>query len=225
MELGGKAPTIVCEDADIPQAALGCALGSFLHSGQIYISTERIIMHANVVEAFKQALKPTMSQVFGESTSLTLVSDAPVRKNKKLLQDAIGKGASVIHGDASHDADLAAAMRPVVIENVTQDMDIYRNESFGPTVSLYTVHSDEEAIELSNDTDYGLSAAIYTEDLRRGLRLAKKIKSGAVHINSMSVHDETALPHGGFKKSGYGRFNGLEGLEEWVQTKTITWKD
>jgi acyl-CoA reductase-like NAD-dependent aldehyde dehydrogenase len=225
MELGGKAPTIVCEDADIPQAALGCALGSFLHSGQICISTERIIVHANVVEAFKQALKPTMSQVFGESTSLTLVSDAPVRKNKKLLQDAIGKGASVIHGDASHDADLAAAMRPVVIENVTQDMDIYRNESFGPTVSLYTVHSDEEAIELSNDTDYGLSAAIYTEDLRRGLRLAKKIKSGAVHINSMSVHDETALPHGGFKKSGYGRFNGLEGLEEWVQTKTITWKD
>lgn len=225
MELGGKAPTIVCEDADIPQAALGCALGSFLHSGQICMSTERIIVHANVAQAFKQALGPTLDQVFGETTSLTLVSDAPVRKNKKLLQDALGKGASVIHGDASHDADLAAAMRPVVIENVTQDMDIYHNESFGPTVSLHTVNSDEEAIELANDTDYGLSAAIYTEDLRRGLRLAKKIKSGAVHINGMSVHDETALPHGGFKKSGYGRFNGLEGLEEWVQTKTITWKD
>jgi acyl-CoA reductase-like NAD-dependent aldehyde dehydrogenase len=92
-------------------------------------------------------------------------------------------------------------------------------------VPLYTINSDEEAIELANDTDYGLSAAIYTEDLRWGLRLAKKIKSGAVHINGMSVHDETALPYGGFKKSAYGRFNGLEGLEEWVQTKTITWKD
>jgi acyl-CoA reductase-like NAD-dependent aldehyde dehydrogenase len=225
MELGGKAPTIVCEDADIPQAALGCALGSFLHGGQICMSTERIIVHANVAQAFKRALGPTMNQVFGETTSLTLVSDAPVRKNKKLLQDAIGKGASVIHGHASHDADLAAAMRPVVIENVTQDMEIYHNESFGPIVPLYTINSDEEAIELANDTDYGLSAAIYTEDLRWGLRLAKKIKSGAVHINGMSVHDETALPYGGFKKSAYGRFNGLEGLEEWVQTKTITWKD
>jgi acyl-CoA reductase-like NAD-dependent aldehyde dehydrogenase len=92
-------------------------------------------------------------------------------------------------------------------------------------VPLYTINSDEEAIELANDTDYGLSAAIYTEDLRWGLHLAKKIKSGAVHINGMSVHDETALPYGGFKKSAYGRFNGLEGLEEWVQTTTITWKD
>ena len=104
-------------------------------------------------------------------------------------------------------------------------MDVFNTESFGPTVSLYTVASDEAAIELANDTDYGLSAAVYTEDLRRGLKLAKKIKSGAVHINNMSVHDESALPHGGFKSSGYGRFNGLEGLDEWVQTKTITWQD
>jgi len=113
----------------------------------------------------------------------------------------------------------------VVVEKVTKDMDLYNTESFGPTVSLYTVASDDAAIELANDTDYGLSAAVYTEDLRRGLRIAKKIKSGAVHINNMSVHDESALPHGGFKSSGYGRFNGLEGLDEWVQTKTITWKD
>jgi acyl-CoA reductase-like NAD-dependent aldehyde dehydrogenase len=225
MELGGKAPTIICEDADIQQAALGCALGAFLHSGQICMSTERIIVHAKVAEAFKKAFGPTVNQVFGDAQSLTLISDLPVRKNKSLLEDAIGKGAVVVHGDASHNDELKAGMRPVVIENVTQDMEIYHNESFGPTVSLYTVSSDEEALELANDTDYGLAAAVYTEDLRRGLRIAKKIKSGAVHINGMSVHDETALPHGGFKKSGYGRFNGLEGLDEWVQTKTITWKD
>jgi acyl-CoA reductase-like NAD-dependent aldehyde dehydrogenase len=225
MELGGKAPTIVCQDADVQQAALGCALGAFLHSGQICMSTERIIVHADVAESFKKAFGPTVNQVFGETQSMTLISDVPVRRNKNLLEDAISKGAVVIHGDAYHSDDRKAAMRPVIIENVTRDMDIYHNESFGPTVSLYTVNSDEEAIELANDTDYGLAAAIYTEDLRRGLRLAKKIKSGAVHINGMSVHDETSLPHGGFKKSGYGRFNGLEGLEEWVQTKTITWKD
>jgi acyl-CoA reductase-like NAD-dependent aldehyde dehydrogenase len=225
MELGGKAPTIVCQDADVQQAALGCALGAFLHSGQICMSTERIIVHADVAESFKKAFGPTVNQVFGETQSMTLISDVPVRRNKNLLEDAISKGAVVIHGDANHSDDRKAAMRPVIIENVTRDMDIYHNESFGPTVSLYTVNSDEEAIELANDTDYGLAAAIYTEDLRRGLRLAKKIKSGAVHINGMSVHDETSLPHGGFKKSGYGRSNGLEGLEEWVQTKTITWKD
>jgi acyl-CoA reductase-like NAD-dependent aldehyde dehydrogenase len=225
MELGGKAPTIVCQDADVQQAALGCALGAFLHSGQICMSTERIIVHADVAESFKKAFGPTVNQVFGETQSMTLISDVPVRRNKNLLEDAINKGAVVIHGDANHSDDRKSAMRPVIIENVTRDMDIYHNESFGPTVSLYTVNSDEEAIELANDTDYGLAAAIYTEDLRRGLRLAKKIKSGAVHINGMSVHDETSLPHGGFKKSGYGRFNGLEGLEEWVQTKTITWKD
>lgn len=225
MELGGKAPTIVCEDADLQQAALGCALGAFLHGGQICMSTERIIVHEGVADAFKEALKPTMDQVFGATTSLTLIGEAPVRKNKNLLQDAIGKGAVVVHGDASHNADMKTAMRPVVIEKVSDDMDIYHNESFGPTVSLYTVSSDEAAVALANDTDYGLSAAVYTEDLRRGLRLAKKLKSGAVHINNMSVHDESALPHGGFKSSGYGRFNGLEGLDEWVQTKTITWKD
>jgi len=225
MELGGKAPTIVCEDADLQKAALGCALGAFLHAGQICMSTERIIVHEKIADAFKEALKPTMNQVFGEDTSLTLISEAPVRKNKSLLQDAIGKGAKVIHGDASHNADVKSAMRPVVIEKVTKDMDVFNTESFGPTVSLYTVASDEAAIELANDTDYGLSAAVFTEDLRRGLRIAKKIKSGAVHINNMSVHDESALPHGGFKSSGYGRFNGLEGLEEWVQTKTITWQD
>jgi acyl-CoA reductase-like NAD-dependent aldehyde dehydrogenase len=92
-------------------------------------------------------------------------------------------------------------------------------------VSLFTVDSDDDAIRLANDTEYGLSASIFTEDLRRAFRIAKKIQSGAVHINSMSVHDESALPHGGHKSSGYGRFNGVEGLEEWVQTKTVTWKD
>ncbi|KAK3698197.1 hypothetical protein LTR37_017022 [Vermiconidia calcicola] len=225
MELGGKAPTIVCEDADLQQAALGCALGAFLHSGQICMATERIIVLASIVEDFKEALHATMDQVFGHPDGLILVNEAPVKKNKEMLQDALSKGAKVVYGDAGHDAELKTAMRPVVVENIRQDMDLYHTESFGPTVSLFTVKSDDEAVQLANDTEHGLSAAVFTEDLRRGFRIAKRIKSGAVHINSMSVHDESALPHGGHKKSGYGRFNSLEGLEEWVQTKTISWKD
>jgi acyl-CoA reductase-like NAD-dependent aldehyde dehydrogenase len=225
MELGGKTPTIVCDDADLEQAALGCALGAFLHSGQICMSTERILVHTAVADKFKAVLKATMDQLFAQQPGLILVNEAPVLKNRQLLQDAISKGAKVVFGDPEHKADIKTAMRPVVLENVQEGMSIYHIESFGPTVSLFVVQSDDEAVKIANDTDYGLAAAVFTEDLRRGLRIAKNIQSGAVHINSMSVHDESALPHGGYKKSGYGRFNSLEGLEEWVQTKTVTWKD
>ena len=225
MELGGKAPTIVCEDADLAQAALGCTLGAFLHSGQICMATERILVREEVAVNFKEALKGTLDAVFGDPNGLVLVNEPPVLKNKQLLQDAISKGAKVVYGDPEHQTESKTSMRPVVVEGVHNGMDIYHTESFGPTVSVIIVRSDEEAVKIANDTDYGLSAAVFTEDLRRGLSIAKRIKAGAVHINSMSVHDESALPHGGYKKSGFGRFNGLEGLDEWVQTKTITWRD
>ena len=116
-------------------------------------------------------------------------------------------------------------MSVAVVETVDPSMDMYFTEGFGPTVSLFVVGSDEEAIKLANDTEYGLTSAIFTEDLRRAFRIAKAIESGAVHINSMTIHDETNLPHGGAKSSGFGRFNSLSGLREWVRTKTITWKD
>ncbi|KAK4942554.1 hypothetical protein LTR10_017683 [Elasticomyces elasticus] len=227
MELGGKAPSIVCDDADIQNAALQCALGAFLHAGQICMATERILVHAKIADEFREALKGTMDKVFGEGGMDVpqLVTSAPVEKNKKLLDDALSKGAKAIYGDPKHHESSKTKMRPVIIENIKPDMDIYHTESFGPTVSLYVVNSDDEAIAIANDTDYGLSSAVFTEDLRRGLRIARQIETGAVHINNMTVHDEAALPHGGVKKSGFGRFNGLPGLEEWVRTKVVTWKD
>jgi len=228
MELGGKAPAIICEDADVQAAAMQCALGAFLHGGQICMSTERILVHAKIVDEFRTALKATMEKVFGEQGMMgvpQLVTALPVQKNKKLLADALTKGANTLYGDADHHHESATKMRPVVVENINPDMDIYHTESFGPTVSLYVVQSDDEAVAVANDTDYGLSSAVFTEDLRRGLRLARRIESGAVHINSMTVHDEPALPHGGAKRSGFGRFNGLQGLDEWARLKTITWKD
>lgn len=229
MELGGKAPSIVCEDANIQTAALQCTLGAFLHAGQICMSTERILVNAKIANDFRAALKATMEQVFSEGPQgfgvPQLVTSAPVEKNKRLLADALSKGANTLYGDASHNESSTTRMRPVIIENVKPGMDIYHTESFGPTVSLYVVDSDDEAIRIANDTDYGLSSAVFTEDLRRGLNIARQIESGAVHINSMTVHDEPALPHGGVKKSGFGRFNGLPGLEEWTRSKVITWKD
>ena len=223
MELGGKAPAIVCEDANLQTAAIQCAVGAFLYSGQICMATERILVNAKVADQFRQVLSATIDQIFPDQNGLVLVDKAPVSRNATLLQDAIGKGAKALYGDVNAKQSLATAMRPVILEDVKKDADLYYQESFGPTVALFIVQSDEEAIQIANDTEYGLASAVFTENLQRGFRIARQIETGAVHINSMSVHDETSLPHGGAKKSGFGRFNGEEGLKEWVRLKTITW--
>lgn len=226
MELGGKAPAIVCEDANINNAAIQCCLGAFIHAGQVCMSTERIIVHASVADLFRTALRDAMEKLFGEKDVPQLVSSAPVAKNKRLLSDALSKGAHLSHGDSLPKDGLSSTqMYPVVVEGVKSNMDLFHTESFGPTVALYIVTSDDEAVKLANDTEYGLTSAVFTKDLRRAFKIAKSIESGAVHINSMTIHDETALPHGGVNSSGFGRFNGLPGLREWVRTKTITWKD
>ncbi|KAL2256355.1 hypothetical protein VTK26DRAFT_1793 [Humicola hyalothermophila] len=225
LELGGKAPAIVWEDADLDKAATQCALGAFLNAGQICMSTERILVHRAVRAEFEKKLVTAIDAIFGSAQDAQiLINAAGVAKNKKLIQDALSKGASLLYGRADAQETTPTRMRPVVIAGVTTDMDIYLTESFGPTVSLYEIASEEEALRIANDTEYGLAAAVFTEDLRRGLRFAREIETGAVHINSMSVHDESALPHGGAKASGYGRFNAEHGLAEWVRTKTVTFK-
>lgn len=224
MELGGKAPAIVCEDADLQAAALQCAIGSFLYAGQICMATERILVNKKIASQFREALKTTIDQVFSDKSGLVMINKVAPEKNRKLVRDALSKGARAIYGD-NEACQLPTAATPIVLEGVNSDMDLYYTESFGPTVVIFEVEDDEAAIKIANDTEYGLASAVFTEDLRRGLKIAKRIETGAVHINSMSVHDEPILPHGGAKKSGYGRFNGAEGLKEWVRWKTITWKD
>jgi acyl-CoA reductase-like NAD-dependent aldehyde dehydrogenase len=222
LELGGKAPAIVWEDANLDLAAEQCALGAFLFAGQICMATERILVHRNVREEFEKKLAVAIEKFFSSKNDAgVLINATAVERNKKLLRDAVGKGAAVAIGDVDAEETSRTRMRPVVVKNVTPEMDIYRTESFGPTVSLIEIATEEEALHLANDTEYGLTSAIFTEDLRRGLRLAKEIETGAVHINNMTVHDESALPHGGAKASGYGRFNSI-GLDEWVRTKNVT---
>ncbi|KAM0329363.1 hypothetical protein ACHAQA_004669 [Verticillium albo-atrum] len=226
LELGGKAPAIVWEDADLALAAAQCALGAFLHGGQICMSTERIVVHSAVASAFETALRDAIARIFpADAAAPVLINAAAANKTKTLVRNAVGQGARVVTGDAAADeAASAASMRPVVLAGVTPAMDLYKTESFGPSVSLFEVDTEEEALRIANDTEYGLSSAVFTEDLRRGLRFARAIETGAVHINNMTVHDEPALPHGGAKASGYGRFN-ASALEEWVRTKTITFRD
>ncbi|KAI1355454.1 Aldehyde/histidinol dehydrogenase [Xylaria sp. FL0043] len=222
LELGGKAPAIVWEDANLDLAAECCTLGAFLNSGQICMSTERIIVHRKVSEAFQGKLKEAVSKMWPDA--LVHINPQAVEKNKRLVQDAASKGASILAGEVNVEESSNTRLRPVVIAHVTPDMDIYKQESFGTTVSLLEVDSEEEALRIANDTEYGLTSAVFTEDLRTGFRFAKNIETGAVHINNMSVHDEAALPHGGAKASGYGRFNASAGLDEYLRTKTVTWR-
>ncbi|EMC99866.1 hypothetical protein BAUCODRAFT_63852 [Baudoinia panamericana UAMH 10762] len=226
MELGGKASAIVCEDADVEKAAFQVALGSFLHAGQVCMATERILVHRSVLDQFAEALKGAAEKVYAPANDApVLVSKATVEKNHKLLSDAESKGAKVLYGDVAAKESSAYRIRPVIVSGVKKEMDIFYTESFGPTVSIIAIESDEEAIAIANDTEYGLSGAIFTESLGRGLKIAREIDTGAVHINSMSIHDEPLLPHGGVKKSGWGRFNAQWGIEEFLKLKTVTYME
>lgn len=190
------------------------------------MSTERILVHTSVANEFKKILQQTVKQLFGTpETTPVLVTAASAERNRRLVDSALSQGAQPLYGNTELAGTLKTKMSPVVLTNIDENMDLYGTESFGPSVSLFTFETEEEALELANDTEYGLSASIYTEDLRAGFRVAEGIESGAVHINSMTVHDEFALPHGGVKKSGFGRFNGYQGLEEFLYYKTVTWME
>ncbi|PYH76969.1 aldehyde dehydrogenase [Aspergillus uvarum CBS 121591] len=224
LELGGKGSCIVLDDANLEKAAVACTLGAFMHAGQVCMSTERIIVHRNVIADFRTALRSFINAIYGDDKPApALISPVPVEKNKSLVKDAVAKGATILTGTLDAPVDSKTGMRPIVVEGVTVSMDMYYSESFGPTVSLFVVDSDSEALQLANDTDYGLSTSIFTENLGRGLSIARELDTGAVHINSMTIHDEPVLPHGGVKSSGYGRFGGADGLDEFLKTKSVTW--
>jgi benzaldehyde dehydrogenase (NAD) len=148
----------------------------------------------------------------------SVVGKPTVDRVLKLVQEATARGAKVLCGGESD----GIIMKGVVVDKVTPDMSLFREESFGPQVSITRVKSADEAVALANDTDYGLSAAIFTRDIARGIELAKRIESGICHINGPTVHDEAQMPFGGVKASGYGRFGGKAGVNEFTELRWIT---
>ena len=143
------------------------------------MSTERIVVQRSVAEKFRKILADTAEKIFGkDGPAPVLVTSATVDKNKKMVADAMSKGANVIFGDPNATEANSYSMRPMIVDNVTNDMDIYSTESFGPTVSMIVVDSEDDAIALANDTEYGLTSAVFTSELFRGLRVAKQIQSG-----------------------------------------------
>ncbi|KAJ5364011.1 vanillin dehydrogenase [Penicillium cataractarum] len=227
LELGGKASAIVLNDANLETAVAGIKMGAFLNSGQICMSTERIVVQRAVVEDFRKVLFKCREIDYGkDSVPLVLAQEAAAEKNRRLVQTPSPKERT------SFSEGGGATMKPLVVEGVTKDMDLYWTESFGPTVSLIVVDTEEEAIEVANDTEYGLTSAIFTRDLLRGIQVGRRIESGiylwcgsAVHINTLTVRDEPVYPHGGWKSSGFGRFGGNSAYDEFLQFKTITWSE
>ncbi|KAJ5766193.1 uncharacterized protein N7511_003809 [Penicillium nucicola] len=229
MELGGKNSSIVCADADLEVAVQGVLAGAFLNSGQICMATDRILVHTSILPAFTEALQKALAAgAAAASQPPTLVNTASKSRVEALIASAIAAGAHFISGSDipfPTSPDAGVRMAPAVLGGVKEEMALWQEESFASVAACMPFDSEDEAIRLANGSGYGLSAAVFTEDLRRGLAMAKRIQSGAVHINSMTIHDEPALPHGGVKNSGWGRFNTDEGLNEFLVTKSVTWMD
>ena len=224
LELGGKAPLIVLDDADIDAAVDATVFGAFANSGQICMSTERVIVHEKVADEFASKLAkrvaalPSGDPRKGDFVLGAVVGKPTVDRVLKLVQEASAKGAKVLCGGESD----GTIMKGIVVDKVTPDMSLFREESFGPQVSITRVKSAEEAVKLANDTEYGLSASLFTRDIARGIELAKQIESGICHINGPTVHDEAQMPFGGVKASGYGRFGGKAGVNEFTELRWIT---
>jgi acyl-CoA reductase-like NAD-dependent aldehyde dehydrogenase len=224
LELGGKAPLIVLEDADLDEAVKAAAFGAFMNSGQICMSTERIIVVESVADAFvekfaaKVGSMPVGDPRVGKTPLGAVVDQKTVDHVLSLIADAVGSGAVQVNGGEAN----GVLMPAHVIDKVTPDMKLFREESFGPVVGVIRARDEAHAIELANDTDYGLSAAVFTRDTARGLRVARKIKSGICHVNGPTVHDEAQMPFGGTKASGYGRFGGKAGIDAFTELRWIT---
>lgn len=223
LELGGKAPAIVLEDADLAHAVNAIKFGAYFHSGQICMATQTAIVHESVADKFVELFAAKHPKASNEPTSQMrgLFTEASAQRTKEIVEDALSKGAKVVAGNeqASHDGNI---VQPRLLRGITEEMRIYREEMFSPTFSIITFKADEEAVRIANDHDYGLAASIFSKDISRAHHLAKDIDAGMVHVNGATVHDSGAVPHGGWKSSGYGKFNGQEGIREFTQLRTIT---
>ena len=221
LELGGKAPFVVLDDADIEQAVDAAAFGAFMHSGQICMSTERIVVDANVADEFCERLtaKARELKASPEGSPIASVVDmTTVVRCNALIDDALEKGAMLLCGGKAS----TTLMAPTLLDHVTAAMRIYSEESFGPVKGIVRVNGVEEAVSCANDNEYGLSAAVFGRDTARALRVGQRIESGICHINGPTLHDEPQMHFGGVKNSGIGHFGGQSGIDAFTELRWVT---
>ncbi|MFH0411153.1 aldehyde dehydrogenase family protein [Corynebacterium sp. L4756] len=223
LELGGNAPLLVLSDANLDKAVEHAATGAFLHQGQICMATNRVIVDASIydefVEKYVEAVKNLPVGDPGDEKTLVgpIINDSQLEGLKEKIALAKQEGATVaLEGDIN-----GRVVHPHVFTDVTRDMEIAREEIFGPLIGILKADDDAHAIELANDTEFGLSAAVHGTDLDRAEQVALQVQSGMVHINDMTVNDEAHVMFGGVKNSGLGRFNGDWAIEEFTIDRWI----
>jgi acyl-CoA reductase-like NAD-dependent aldehyde dehydrogenase len=229
LELGGKDPFVVCEDADLEVASKGVAWAAFLNAGQVCTSTERIYVHQSIADEFiERFVAYTKTLRLGPGIEPTtdigpMAGDSYRKKVEGQIQDALAAGALLKHG-GKRPAHLAKGyfLEPTVLINVNHSMAIMKEETFGPVAPIMTFRTFDEAIELANDSDYGLGACIYTNDAKKVKRFFQDVKAGTIWIND-PLTDNDAGPFGGMKSTGGGRELGEEGIEEFRETKHVHW--
>ncbi|WHO75293.1 aldehyde dehydrogenase [Rhizobium sp. BT03] len=226
LELGGKAPLIILDDADIDGAVNAATFGAFMHQGQICMSTERIIVDSSIADQFVAKLAARASQLpagdpRGHVVLGSLISLDAARKMEELIADATAKGAKLVAGGKRSGTVVEATL----LDHVTPEMRVYAEESFGPVKPIIRVSGEEEAIRIANDTEYGLSSAVFSRNIQRAMAVAARVESGICHINGPTVHDEAQMPFGGVKGSGYGRFGGRAAIAEFTDLRWITVED
>lgn len=222
-ELGGNDPMIVLKDADIDKAIKGVINGAFLNAGQVCMGVKRIIIDESIADEFVQKLvvateKLVMGNPQDSKTTLgTLISKKAAIQVEQAVNDAVEKGAKILTGGNREDAFYEAT----VIDNVSPDMDLVQNETFGPIAPIIRVKNLDEAIEIANDTEYGLQAGVFTNDYYAAMRCANEIEAGTVFVNKQSTFRTDNMPFGGFKNSGIGKEGVKYAFDEMTKTKLI----
>ncbi len=223
MELGGNAPFVVFDDADLDKAVDGAMLAKFRNIGQACTAANRFIVHESVAEEFADRVSARVTAMkIGRGTEEgvqigPLIDRTAVEGTGALVQDALGKGARLLAGGSAIDGP-GTFFEPTVITDVAAGSDILREEIFGPVLAIATFADEDEAVRLANDTDYGLVSYVFTRDLARGHRMIDRLETGMMGLNA-GVVSNAAAPFGGVKQSGMGREGGLEGIHEYLSTK------
>jgi acyl-CoA reductase-like NAD-dependent aldehyde dehydrogenase len=225
LELGGKSPLVVLDDANIDEAVKAAVFGSFLYQGQICMSTERIVVDEKIADAFvaKFAAKSAELPMGDPMKNAACVIGPMVAKESgprinAMIEDALAKGAKLACGGRAE----GAVMPATIVDHVKPGMKIYDEETFGPITTVVRVKGVDEAVAVANDTAYGLSAGVFGGDVHRALSAALRIDCGSVHVNGATVQNEAQAPYGGMKDSGYGRFDGRAVIDEFTELKWIT---
>ncbi|ETA71690.1 MULTISPECIES: aldehyde dehydrogenase [Mesorhizobium] len=226
LELGGKAPLLVLDDADIDAAVNAATFGAFMHQGQICMSTERLIVDERIADEFVSKLAARASSLpagdpRGHVVLGSLISSQAADKMEELIADAVAKGAKLVAGGKR----TGTVVEATLLDHVTPAMRVYAEESFGPVKPVIRVKGEDEAVRVANDTEYGLSSAVFSRDIKRAMAVAARIEAGICHINGPTVGDEAQMPFGGVKGSGYGRFGGKASIPEFTDLRWVTIED